>query len=145
METERLEALAGACRGERVEQTSGERRVPGAVGHGEGLPRDRAIAFERDGVEVLHGEGGVHYPAFLALERKHASHLLRSAKPHEDIYRAFEQDLGAAGDEILFFDDRQENIDTATAIGWRAHRIDPTAETAPQIESALTAHGVLLS
>ena len=95
--------------------------------------------------EQLHGEGGVHYPAFLALERKHASHLLRSAKPHEDIYRAFEQDLGATGDEILFFDDRQENIDTANAIGWRAHQIDPITETAPQIEAALTAHGVLFN
>jgi len=93
----------------------------------------------------LHGEGGAGYPAFHALERKHASHLLRSAKPDEAIYRAFEEDLGASGDEILFFDDRHENIVTADNIGWRAHQIDPAAETAPQIMAALAANGISLS
>jgi len=93
--------------------------------------------------EQLMGAGGDRFPAFDALQRRHASHLLRSAKPDEAIYRVFERDLGVRGAGILFFDDRPENIETAEGIGWRAHRVDPTTETAPQIESALRAHGIL--
>ena len=94
--------------------------------------------------EQLQGRGAERYPAFEALEHRHASHLLRSAKPDEPIYRAFEREIAAAGREILFFDDKQENIDTAGAAGWRARRIDPTTETAPQIQAALTEHGVIV-
>ena len=93
--------------------------------------------------DQMLGPGGDPYPAVLALEHKHASHLLRCAKPDESIYRAFEHEMNASGSEILFFDDKQENIDTAQSIGWSAVRIDPTIETAPQISSALTAHRVL--
>jgi len=93
--------------------------------------------------DQLLGNDGARYPAFEALEHKHASHLLRSAKPDERIYLQFEHERNAAGDEILFFDDRQDNIDTANALGWRGHRVDPTTETAPQIAAALKAHGVL--
>lgn len=92
--------------------------------------------------DQLQGLDGARYPAFDALEHKHASHLLRSAKPDEIIYRSFEREMNASGAEILFFDDKQENIDTAFAIGWRARRIDPTTETAPQIEAALADYGV---
>ena len=93
--------------------------------------------------DQMLGKDGASFPAFAALEHKHASHLLGSAKPDESIYRAFEREMNIAGDAILFFDDRQENIDTAQSVGWRTQRIDPTTETAPQIESALRAHGVL--
>jgi len=91
----------------------------------------------------LLGGGGGRYPAIEALEHRGASHLFGLAKPDEAIYRAFEQQLNTSGDAILFFDDKQENIDTALAIGWRAQRIDPSIETAPQIHAALIAHGVL--
>ncbi|MCB9846832.1 MAG: HAD-IA family hydrolase [Phycisphaeraceae bacterium] len=93
--------------------------------------------------DQLMGLDGDRYPAFDALERRHASHLLRCAKPDERIYRAFEREIGARGAEVLFFDDKRENIDTAQAIGWRARRIDPGVETAPQIAETLRGFGVL--
>jgi FMN phosphatase YigB (HAD superfamily) len=93
--------------------------------------------------DQLLGLDGAAFPAIEALEHKHASHLLGCAKPDASIYRAFEREMRSAGAEILFFDDRQENIDTAGSLGWCAHRIDPSIETAPQIEAALVTHGVL--
>lgn len=92
--------------------------------------------------DQLHGTSGGPFPAFEALEHRHASHLLGCAKPDESIYRAFEREMNASGAEILFFDDKQENIDTALLCGWCVQRIDPTIETAPQIEAALRAHRV---
>ena len=44
--------------------------------------------------------------------------------------------------EILFFDDAEENVQAARAVGWRAERIDPAGDTARQIAEALAQHGV---
>jgi len=95
--------------------------------------------------EQLHegmGSGAARFPAFAGLRRRFASHEMRLAKPDESIYRAFEREVGAAGDRIVFFDDKEENIETARSLGWRATRIDPTVETAGQIERALDELGV---
>jgi putative hydrolase of the HAD superfamily len=82
------------------------------------------------------------FPSVMLLEHRLASHELGLRKPDPAIYEAAEQRLEAAGDEILFFDDRVENIDAALARGWSAVQIDPDRETAPQITDALRAHGV---
>ena len=42
-------------------------------------------------------------------------------KPDSAIYDAAEQAAEVAVESILFLDDRQENIDAASARGWRAH------------------------
>jgi FMN phosphatase YigB (HAD superfamily) len=83
------------------------------------------------------------FPAFARLARRFASHEMRLAKPDESIYRAFERAVGAAADRIIFFDDKPENIAAAQTLRWRAILIDPTTDTAPQIERALTRFGVL--
>jgi putative hydrolase of the HAD superfamily len=90
-----------------------------------------------------HWEILVRHDALKRLHSLHASHLLRSAKPDEAIYRAFEQAVGRAGEEILFFEDTEENAVAAFALGWRTAVVDPHTETAPQIEAALLEHGVL--
>lgn len=87
---------------------------------------------------LLSGE----YPAVVLLKHHFASHLLGHAKPDGAIYRAFEEQVGFAGTEILFFDDLPDNIATAHSLGWHAHLIDHTESTAPQIEAALTACGL---
>lgn len=82
-----------------------------------------------------------------AIPRLHhhlVSHELRAAKPHESIYRLAESALGAPPREILFFDDLEENVNAARALGWRAERIDHTGDTAGQIEAHLQTHGVPL-
>lgn len=90
-----------------------------------------------------HWDDLVAYDALRRLQARYASHEMGLAKPDEAIYRAFEQAIGAAGPEILFFEDTQENAQAAAALGWRTHVVDPLAETAPQIEAALARHGVL--
>lgn len=84
-----------------------------------------------------------HFPTAGSLRHRLASHLEGCAKPGEAFYRALESATGATGGEIVFFDDLQENIDTARTIGWRAEKIDHTGDTAAQIRAHLERHGVL--
>ena len=83
------------------------------------------------------------FTTIAGLRHRHASHLLRCAKPDESIYRAFEDATGYRGDSILFFDDLTENINTADRLGWQTHQIDHTGDTAKQIRRTLAAHGLL--
>ncbi len=43
---------------------------------------------------------------------------------------------------MLFFDDAEENVRAARAVGWRAERIDPAGDTARQMTGALAEHDV---
>jgi len=46
-------------------------------------------------------------------------------KPDPKIYKLAEEKCGFRGDEILFIDDRQKNIDTAKLFGWQTFLYDP--------------------
>ena len=83
------------------------------------------------------------FPTIGLLMHKHASHLLRLAKPHVEIHRAFERESGFAPAEILFFDDLAENIAGARSANWRAHQVDHTGDTAAQMRGVLRGLGVL--
>lgn len=74
---------------------------------------------------------------FKRLQHRHASHLLGFHKPDERIYRAFEREVGRSGAEIVLFDDLAENVEAATRLGWRAHRIDPQGDTAESMRRTL--------
>ena len=74
---------------------------------------------------------------FIRLQHRHASHLLGAHKPDERIYRAFEREVRRDGRSIVLFDDLAENVEAARRLGWHAHRIDPTGDTAAQIRSHL--------
>ena len=50
------------------------------------------------------------------------SYVVGSMKPDQAIYRAAEDAAGLQGDQILFLDDKQENIDAALQRGWHAVR-----------------------
>jgi FMN phosphatase YigB (HAD superfamily) len=82
------------------------------------------------------------FAAFHALERRWNSFELRERKPDAAIYRAMEQASGVAASRILFFDDREENVEAARACGWRAEPIDRDAPVAGQILAHLRAHRV---
>jgi HAD superfamily hydrolase (TIGR01509 family) len=80
------------------------------------------------------------------LQRLHyrlASHELRVMKPNEQAYRRIEAATGLWGDQILFFDDRPENIEAARAVKWRAELVDRADDAIPQIREFLAAHGVM--
>lgn len=92
----------------------------------------------------LPGPGGdADFPTIGLLTHKHASHLLRLAKPDAQIHRAFERESGFAPGQILFFDDLAENIAGARAAGWHAHQIDHTGDTATQMRHALRSLALL--
>jgi len=55
-------------------------------------------------------------------EHRLFSSELTLLKPEESIYRATEETLGRSGPELVFFDDREPNVEAARRRGWRAYR-----------------------
>lgn len=60
-------------------------------------------------------------------------------KPDPMIYQKVEAALDLPPEALLFTDDRQENIDAATARGWQGHHF----KTAEGFANCLVAHGLL--
>jgi len=58
------------------------------------------------------------------LDSHYASHLLGMIKPGAEIFHAVCKDLGAKPEEIIFFDDGQENVDGARNAGLHAYCVD---------------------
>lgn len=84
-----------------------------------------------------HGGSGEFIASGLA-QHLHASHLLKLAKPDAAIYREFARRVGFDGtrgkpEDLLFFDDLEENVAAARACGWRSERVDHTGDTAAQM------------
>ena len=83
------------------------------------------------------------YTPLRRLRHRLASHELRVMKPNERAYRHAENVTGFRGEQVLFFDDRRENIEAARAARWRAELVDRAEDAVPQIREYLVAHGVL--
>jgi len=77
------------------------------------------------------------------LDHCFASHLVGHRKPGPEIYRHLQKQTDTPADTIVFFDDSAENCDAAAALGWHAHRIDPTADPIAQVTSHLRRYGVI--
>ena len=63
-------------------------------------------------------------------------------KPDPGMFHAAELMFDATGSSILFFDDLQENVDSALRCGWNAVFIDPGREVAPQVRRGLESFGI---
>ena len=83
------------------------------------------------------------YAPLARLDFRLASHELRVMKPNEQAYRRAEAATGFAGEQVLFFDDKPENVEAARAVRWRAELVDRADDAVPQIRDYLAAHGVL--
>ncbi|MCK6477478.1 MAG: HAD-IA family hydrolase [Phycisphaerales bacterium] len=83
-----------------------------------------------------------HFPVAGRLRHRYASHLMGFAKPDKAIYVAFAESVKRRPEEILFFDDLADNIETARACGWNAEQIDYTGDTAAQVRGHLAKWGV---
>ena len=67
------------------------------------------------------------------------SHLIGYRKPDANCYAYVQKELGIAnGQDILFIDDMQVNIDAAIKFGWRGVVHDPKEEITDHIQSYLT-------
>lgn len=72
-------------------------------------------------------------------DREYVSGRMKVIKPDPEIYRQVEADCGIAPEDLLFADDRAENIHAAQARGWRGHLFDHPAGWAER----LVAEGLL--
>ena len=61
------------------------------------------------------------YPFLAEFDRAYVSGQMRMAKPDDEIYAEVERDCGIAPGQLIFADDRQDNIDTAAGRGWQTH------------------------
>jgi HAD superfamily hydrolase (TIGR01509 family) len=84
------------------------------------------------------------YPAVMRIRHHLPSHRLGLQKPDPKIYLRLEQQLGYGGAQIIFFDDKVENVEAARTAGWHSELIDPAASPAAQITEALGAHGIAI-
>ena len=62
------------------------------------------------------------YPFMQNFDRRFASQLLGCAKPHREIYEKTAELLSANPRQILFFDDKVENVESAQRLGWHARQ-----------------------
>ena len=83
------------------------------------------------------------FPTLLRIPTRFSSHLLGMTKPDVRIFRTVERETECAGEAILFFDDRQENVEAARACGWTAELIAHTCDTAAQLLRLLRQHAVI--
>lgn len=60
-----------------------------------------------------------NFPFFANFDGYILSYEVKAMKPHDKIYEALEQLTGKSGAEILYLDDRQENVDAGAARGWQ--------------------------
>ncbi|XAL99109.1 HAD-IA family hydrolase [Phycisphaeraceae bacterium D3-23] len=78
----------------------------------------------------------------LDLDHPVASQLVGHRKPNPGIYQHLEESTGIQAQNILFFDDRQDNIDAANDRGWNTHRVTHPTDTAPEIRAVLARHNI---
>lgn len=82
------------------------------------------------------------FPANEGLQIQLASHRMGLQKPDAEIFRKFEELSNASGNEIVFFDDSEPNIEAVRQFGWLATLINPREDTATQILAGLSQAGI---
>lgn len=80
-----------------------------------------------------------NFPFFRDFDGYIYSYEVRAMKPAAKIYEALEQLAGRRGAEIVYLDDRPENVAAGAARGWRAF----VHETAVKSRQTLTTLGLL--
>ncbi|MEM8591552.1 MAG: HAD family phosphatase [Pseudomonadota bacterium] len=61
------------------------------------------------------------YDFLSEFDRAYVSGHMKVIKPDPEIYRMVEEDCGVAAGQLLFADDRPDNIAAAEARGWKGH------------------------
>ncbi|KAA9007034.1 HAD family hydrolase [Histidinibacterium aquaticum] len=90
-------------------------------------------ALRREGVPVFaltnfgketFAIGEMHYPFLEEFDRRYISGHMGVIKPDPRIFEMVEEDCGVAPGELLFTDDRPDNIAAAEARGWQTHHFE---------------------
>lgn len=80
------------------------------------------------------------YPFFADFDGYIFSHEVGAMKPDEKIYEAAEHLIGKHGAELVFIDDRMENIAAAAVRGWQVILQETTEKTHSALKSFLPLH-----
>lgn len=64
------------------------------------------------------------YPVLGEFDREYVSGRMGHVKPFNRIYEMVEEDCQIEPDRLIFTDDREDNIATAQARGWKTHLFD---------------------
>ena len=80
-----------------------------------------------------------NFPFFQNFDGYIFSYEVKAMKPDAPIYRALEQMAGKRGDEIIYIDDRAENVSGGAVRGWRTI----LHETPGKTQAALKAFGMV--
>jgi 2-haloacid dehalogenase len=83
----------------------------------QGIP---VFALSNFGIETFAFAETI-YPELAEFDRRFISGHMGVTKPARRIYEMVEAETGLSGAQLFFADDRQENIDTAAAMGWQGH------------------------
>lgn len=75
------------------------------------------------------------YPFLTEFDRRYVSGHMGCVKPHGLIYEILETDSKVAPHNLLFTDDRADNIDTAKGRGWQTHVFDGPQRWADRLVS----------
>jgi 2-haloacid dehalogenase len=110
--------------------------VPGSAEIVEALAAKgvRQLALSNFGAETLEIAKQMH-PALQRFDEEYVSAHLGVAKPDPAIYEALETGSGLSGAELIFTDDKQENIDAAAARGWKTHLFKGAAGWRARLEA----------
>ncbi|WP_420863922.1 HAD family hydrolase [Algirhabdus cladophorae] len=103
----------------------------------EGVP---VFALSNFGIDSF-AYAQTQYQFLKEFDRKYISGHMATAKPDAEIYQMLEEDTGLSGADLLFADDRDENIDAAVARGWHGHLFRSPQGWA----ECLIGHGLLTS
>ena len=90
----------------------------------------------------IGGLGGGALPLD-AMDYRFASFLLGEMKPAKEIYARVQQEMRVEADQILFFDDNEENIEAAACCGWRAERVMDCEDPVNEIRGILERYEIL--
>lgn len=75
------------------------------------------------------------FPFFHHFDGYIFSHEVSSMKPDPRIYEALEQLTGLNGPDLIYLDDRRENVEAGAARGWRTVLHSDAAVTVPHVET----------
>ncbi len=92
------------------------------------------LALSNFGVESYDYAKSV-YSELEAFDVEFISGRLKMIKPDPAIYAHLEAETGLAGSDLVFFDDRQDNIDAAIARGWHGFVFTSPKQMAADLQS----------
>jgi HAD superfamily hydrolase (TIGR01509 family) len=73
-------------------------------------------------------------PVLQIFDHAYYSYELKLAKPHVEIYHKVQSLMGVEAKQIIFFDDKPDNVEGAISAGWNAYVFTDAEEVRTQLE-----------